>query len=131
MEEDEALPTAHAPVKASRGSSSTNSSKSNSYFVSEEDPVAAAATELGASGAKLIGGNIIGSLRFESQDREHDFLSKPEASFYFPLMEKELMKTAAPNMLRCVQDLALKTFVATRCAAHQVQAEASSSSLRD
>jgi hypothetical protein len=82
------------------------------YFVSAEDPVAAAA-ELGASGANLIGSNIIGSLRFESQDREREFLSQAGASFCFPLMEKELMKTGAPHMLQCAQDLALKSFVAT------------------
>jgi hypothetical protein len=43
-------------------------------------------------------------------------------------MERELMKTDVPNMLQCVEDLALKSFLATRCAAHQLKAEASSSS---
>lgn len=55
-----------APVKASCGFSSS-SSESNSYFIGQEDTVDVAA-ELGASGSKLIGGNIIGSLHFESQD---------------------------------------------------------------
>lgn len=71
---------------------------SNGYFISPEEPDDTAA-ELGALGAKLVGGNIIGSLRLESQDREQEFLSQAGASFCFPLMEKELMKTGLPNML--------------------------------
>jgi hypothetical protein len=42
-------------------------------------------------------------------------------------MEKELMGIDVPNMLQCAQDLALKSFVAARCAAHHVQTDASSS----
>jgi hypothetical protein len=57
--ETEALPIVHASVKASCNASSSSPSESSSYFVSQEDLVAAAA-KLGASGAKLIGGNIVG-----------------------------------------------------------------------
>jgi hypothetical protein len=71
---------------------------SNGYFISPEEPADAAA-ELGALGAKLVGGNIIGSLRLESRDQEQEFLSQAGASFCFRLMEKELMKTGLPNML--------------------------------
>jgi hypothetical protein len=120
MEED--LPVVHASVKASH-----SSSKSNGYFVSQEDPIAAAA-ELGASGTKLIIGNVVRSLRFESQDRERGFLSQAGASFCIPLMETESMKSGVLNMLQYAQDLALKSFVATRCTAWQLRAEASSSS---
>jgi hypothetical protein len=76
----------------------------------------------------LIGSNIVGSLHFES-DWERDFLSQAGASFCFPLMEKELMKIGVANMLQCAQDLAMKSFVTLRCAARQLQVEASSSSV--
>jgi hypothetical protein len=57
-------------------------SESDAYFVSQEDPAAVDA-ELNASGAKLIGGRILGSLRFESSDREHRFLSEAGGCFAF------------------------------------------------
>lgn len=38
------------------------------------------------------------------------------------------MKTIVPNMLRCAQDLVLKSFVAMRYTARQIQVEASSNS---
>jgi hypothetical protein len=79
-------------------------------------------------GSKLIGGNIISSLRFESQDREHSFLSEAKASFCFQLMEKKLMKTGVSNVLQCAQDLALKSFVATRYPARLLETEAPASS---
>jgi hypothetical protein len=88
--DDDQVRTVRTTAKPDRSSSS--SSESNDYFISTEDPVAAVA-ELGASGANLIGSNIVGSLWFEKQDREREFLSQARASFYFPLMEKELMKT--------------------------------------
>lgn len=110
IEDDDQEKAMHAPAKATR--SSSTSSECNGYFISLEDP-AVAAVELGASGAKLIGGNVIGSLQFKSQDREHKFLSQAGASFCSPLMEKELMKSGVPNMLECTQDLALISFVAT------------------
>jgi hypothetical protein len=62
--DDDQENTMRARATAGRDSSSS-SSKSNGYFIFHEDPVAAAA-KLGASGANLIGGNKIGSLRFES-----------------------------------------------------------------
>lgn len=97
---------------------SQSSSESESYFVSQEDP-AIVAVELGASGAKLIGGQIVGSLHFESSDREPRFLSEACKAFCFPLME-ELMKTGVPNMLGYAQDLSLEAMVAARCAEHQL-----------
>ena len=41
--------------------------------VSECQQVAEA---LGASGAKLIGGQVVGSLHFESRDKEREFLAE-------------------------------------------------------
>jgi hypothetical protein len=98
--ETETLPTIDIPEKVGCDASSSSPSKSSNYFVSQGDPIATAA-ELGALEAKLIGSKIIDSLHFESHDREHNFLSQAGASFYFPLMEKELMKIGVPNMLQC------------------------------
>ena len=86
------------------------------------------AEALGASGAKLIGGQVIGSLHFESRDRECEFLADAGASFCFPLMEKRLMNTGATNSLQCMEDLVLKSFVAARCARRQLEVEAGASS---
>jgi len=87
------------------------------------------AEALGASGAKLFGGQVVGSLRFESRDREHEFLVEAGGSFYFPLMEKRLMNTGAANALQCAEDLALKSFVAARCARRQLEVDVGASSL--
>jgi hypothetical protein len=116
---------ASAVSEVSEGGSSQ--SESDAYFVSQEDPAAVDA-ELNASGAKLISGRILGSLRFESSDREHRFLSEAGGSFCFLLMEKELMKTSVSNVLRCAGDLARKTFITTRCGARQIEAHGSPSS---
>jgi len=73
--------------------------ESNGYLIGGADP-AAVAEALGASGAKLIGGQVVGSLRFESRDREREFLFEAGASFCFPLMEQRLMNTDAANALQ-------------------------------
>ncbi|RLN33411.1 uncharacterized protein C2845_PM03G21310 [Panicum miliaceum] len=114
-------------AQRSSGTSARSSSESESCFVSTGDPVAVVA-ELGASSVKLIGGNVVGALRFESGDRERGFLSEASSSFCFPLMEKRLMATGVPHMLQNAQDLALKSFIAARFAARQLEAEASSGS---
>ena len=57
------------------------------------------AEALGASGAKLIGSQVVGNLRFESCDMERKFLAEAGASFCFPLMEKRLINTGASNTL--------------------------------
>ncbi|KAG2571459.1 uncharacterized protein LOC120640649 [Panicum virgatum] len=107
----------------------TNSSSSDSsiYLVSTSDPEEVA-TQLGVSEAKLIGGNVVGSLRFESRDCERSFLASASHSFSFPLLERRLMRTGVPNMLQCAEDLALKSLVASRCAAWQLRAEGMQSS---
>ena len=43
-------------------------------------------------------------------------------------MEMRLMNTRAANALQCVDDLALKSFVAARCARRQLEVEAGASS---
>ena len=107
-----------APEKSAATTSSASSGSSGNssgYLIGRADPEEVAEA-LGASGAKLIGGQVVGSLRFESRDREREFLMEARASFYFPLMEKRLMNTGASNALQCVEDLGLKYFVAARCA---------------
>ena len=71
---------------------------------------------LGMPDAKLIGGNVIGSLRFSSSDRERRFLAGAGGSFGCPLMERRLMATGMSQILQVVEDLSLKAFVASRCA---------------
>src|SRR6185295_11868099 len=63
----------HAHGGTSYGSSS--SSESSSYVLSSSN-LADVAEALGASGARLIGGQVVGSLRFESREHEWGFLSK-------------------------------------------------------
>jgi len=94
--------------------------ESSSYHVSTSNHVEVAAA-LGMPEAKLIGGNIIGSLRFSSSDRERRFLAKAGSSFGFPLMEKCLMASGVSQMLQDVEDLSLKAFVASRCASRQLK----------
>ena len=119
-----------APGKVAASTSSTSSGssgESSSYLVGRADPVVVAEA-LGASRAKLIGGQVIGSLRFESQDREREFLAEAGASFCFPLMEKRLMDTGVANALQCAKDLALKSFMAARCARRQLEVGVGASS---
>lgn len=107
--------------------SSSSSSGNDGFFVGTEDPTVIAC-ELGESSSKFIGSNVLDALRFESEDREQLFLSKASVSFCVPLMEKELMEAGVPRVLQSAQDLALKSFIASRCTAQQIEAEASSSS---
>ena len=68
--EDE--PHSEAPVKVATSSSSegSNSSDDSSAFLVDNADPRQVAEALDASGAKLIGGQVVGSLRFESRDRE-------------------------------------------------------------
>ena len=86
------------------------------------------ATELGVTGAKLIDSNIVGSLCFERNDRERVFLAEAGDTFYFPLMERRFMRAGLENMLQSAQDLALKSFVASRCASRQLRLDDEKSS---
>ena len=49
--------------------------------------------------AKLIGGQVVGKIRFESGQHERDYLAEASGSFCFPLMERRLMLTGAKNAL--------------------------------
>ena len=111
---------------AASSASSGSSSESSGYLVGRSDP-AAVAEALGASRAKVIGGQVIGSIRFESRDREHKFLAKAGVSFCFPLMEPRLMNTGAANTLQFTEDLALKSFVTARYTQRQMEVEVGAS----
>jgi hypothetical protein len=78
--------------------SSDSSGESSGYLIGGADS-AAVAEALAASGAKLIGGQVVGSHRFESRDRECEFLAEAGASFCFPLMEQRLMNIGAADAL--------------------------------
>jgi len=81
------FPEAGSP---SRRPAAYTSTESSNYHVSTSNPVEVAAA-LGMPEAKLIGGNIVGSLRFSSSDRERRFLAEASSSFGFPLMERRLI----------------------------------------
>ena len=98
----------------------STSMESSNYHVSTSDPVQVVAA-LDVGEAMLIGGNIIGSLRFSSSDRERKFLAEARGSFSFPLMEKHLMASGMSQMLQDIEDLLLKAFVASRCASRQLR----------
>ena len=88
--------------------------------MSTSDPVEVAAA-LGMPEATLIGGNIVGSLRFSSSDRERRFLAEAGSSFGSQLMEKRLMASRVSQILQDIEDLSLKAFVASRCASRQLK----------
>jgi hypothetical protein len=126
--DDEAPPERAAPANKVLGGNneaegSLRLTDSDGYFESPKDPTAIVA-ELNAFEAKLIGATDYWQPSLQEHDREHGFLREAGECFCFPLMEKELMKSGMANMLRCIEDLSLKAFVATRCANHQLQAEA-------
>ena len=82
----EGKPSGDAPEKAvvsTSSASSGSSGDSSAYRVSNADLREVAET-LDASGAKLIGGQVIGSLRLESRDWEREFLLEAGGSFCFP-----------------------------------------------
>ena len=72
---------------------------------------------------RLNGGQVVGKLRFESGQRELNFLTEAGDSFCFPLMEQRLMMTGPDHALCCAEDLVQKAFVEVRCASRQLSAE--------
>jgi len=102
-------------VAAEDSTDGSSSSESSSYLMSTSNPAEVTET-LGMMIPRLIGGQIIGKLRFENGQRERDYLAEAGDSFCFPLMERRLMMTGSGHALRCDEDLALKAYVAARCA---------------
>ena len=91
-------------------SGGSSSSESSGYMLSTSNP-AEVMEALSMTNAKLIGGQVVGKLRFKRGERERDFLSEAGDSFCFPLMEQRLMMTRPSHVLRCTEDLALKLYV--------------------
>ena len=102
--------------------SNDSDSDSSAYLISQSVP-SEIAEALGMRHAKLIGGQVIGKIRFKSGQHERDYLSEAGASFCFPLMERRLMLTGARNAVQCGKDLALKSYVAAKCAGRLLDAE--------
>ena len=73
----------------------SDSSDSSAYLISQSVP-SEIAEALGMRHAKLIGGQVVGKIRFESGQHEQ---------------ERRLMLTGAKNTLQCAEDLALKSYV--------------------
>jgi len=107
---------------AEGGSDDSDSSDSSAYLISQSNPSEIAET-LGMRNAKIIGGQVIGKIRFESGQHERDYLAEAGDSFCFPLMERRLMLTRAANALQCAEDLALKSYVVARCASRLFRVE--------
>ena len=109
-------------VVAEGNSGDSDSSDSSAYLISQSVP-SEIAEALGMRHAKLIGGQVVGKIRFESGQHERDYLAEAGGSFCFPLMERRLMLTGAKNALQCAKDLALKSYVVARCASRLLDAD--------
>jgi hypothetical protein len=108
-------------VGGEAGSGGSSSSESSGYLLSTSNPTEVVEA-LGMTNARLVGGQVVRKHRFESGQRERDFLSEAGDS-YFPLMERRLMMTGPRHALRCAEDHALKSYVAAWCASQQLNAE--------
>lgn len=73
----------------------------------------------------------MGSLRFPSGGHESKFLKEAGQSFCIPLMEERLCEEGSQRILENAQDLALKAFLAIRCASRALEKEGEASSSRD
>ena len=85
-DDGEDKPLGEAPETAAVSTSSMGSDasgNSSAYLVGNADP-REVTDALGASGAKLIGGQVVGSLCFKSRDHERQFLAEAGGSFCFP-----------------------------------------------
>jgi hypothetical protein len=109
-------------VAAEGNSDDSDSSNSSAYLISQSVP-SEIVEALEMRHAKIIGGQVVGKIRFESGQHERDYLAEVGGSFCFPLMEQRLMLTGARNALQCAEDLALKSYVMARCTSHLVNAE--------
>jgi len=119
---DSDVPEKGKQVAAEGNMDDSNSSDSSAYLISQSVP-SEIAEALGMSHAKLIGGQVVGKIRFESGRHEQDYLAEAGGSFCFPRMERRLILTGTRNAVQCAEDLALKSYVAARCASRLLDAE--------
>ena len=95
---DSDVPAKGKQVAAEGNTDDSDSSDSSADLISQSVP-SEIAEALGMSHAKLIGGQVVGKIRFESGRHERDYLAEAGGSFCFPLMERRLMLTGARNAL--------------------------------
>ena len=80
------MPAKGKQVAAEGNTDDSDSSDSSAYLISQSMPFEIAEA-LGMSHAKLIGGQVVGKIRFESGRHERDYLAETGGSFCYPLME--------------------------------------------
>jgi len=83
---DSDVPEKGKQVAAEGNTDDSDSSDSSAYLISQSVP-SEIAEALGMSHAKLIGGQVVGKIRFESGRHKQDYLAEAGGSFCFPLME--------------------------------------------
>jgi hypothetical protein len=96
---------------------------SSSYWVTPEEPRAAAVRLQVPAEAKLIGGKQIRFLGLTSGVHERKFLEEEESSFVIPHEEEYFRKLSSADLTTSCVDLSLKAFVASRCLARRLEQE--------
>ena len=72
-------------IAAEGSSDDSDSSDHSAYLISQSKP-SKIAEALGKRHAKLIGGQVVGKIRFESGQHKRDYLAEVGGSFCFLLM---------------------------------------------
>jgi hypothetical protein len=96
---------------------------SSSYWVTPEEPRAAAVRLQVPAEAKLIGGKQIRFLGLTSGSHERKFLEDAKSSFVIPHEEEYFRKLSSADLTTACVDLSLKAFVASRCLARRLEQE--------
>jgi hypothetical protein len=89
--------------------------------VTPEEPQAAAARLQILSKAKLIGGKQIRFLGLMSSGHERRFLKEAGSTFAIPHEEEYFSGFSSKDLVTACGDLALKSFVASRCLARKLE----------
>lgn len=110
-------------IEMSAKAAEEDGSESSGYRVTRQDPGEAAERRGFPVTSQVIGGKVVGALKFRSEGHERKFLEETSQSFCLPLMEEELGQAGTEAIHQSVQDLALKTFVAVRCASRSFRKE--------
>lgn len=84
--------------KAAKGTK-VEGSESSGYRVMCQDPSEAAKCLGFPETSRVIGGKVVGGLKFRSGGHERKFLEEAGQSFYFPLMEEELSGARTEEIL--------------------------------
>jgi hypothetical protein len=97
--------------------------ESSIYRVMPEEPHVVAAQLQIASKAKLIGGKQIRFLGLMSGGHDRRFLDEAGSSFAIPHEEEYFSSFSTKDLVVACGDLALKSFVASRCLARKLERE--------